>query len=332
MKKIILPLLIASCWLNTAAQSYTFSKSTATYTNLVGGTSLTNGLTWDDPALTIPLGFNFKIYGTTTNTIFNSDYWYGCALNAKDSSVSPLMLPFEVDIVDRGYDNLLGDGAAGGKSNISYLTTGASGSRIFKLEFSNVGFYGDLNDDDTCQDSANFQIWLYEGSNNVEFHYGSSGIANLAIAFEGEPGPGVGIWRNYDYDNDEFIGNGIALIGNAANPTSISDGSDTIPFLKGMIPYGTVYKFTYSNASTVKDIPFLETLITLSPVPAKAFINIETTLNYENDVKMIDATGKSISGFIENGKLDIAELPVGVYQLQLLVNSQIVQKRFVKSN
>jgi len=332
MKRIILTLLVSSLWLNIHAQSYTFSKTTGTYNHLSGSTSLTNGLMWDDPEFTIPIGFDVKIYGTTTNTLFTSIYWFGSGLNGKDSTVSPLMLPFNVDLVDRGFDDLLGEGSAGGLSNVSYLTTGSTGSRIFKLEFRNVGFYGDYSDDDTCQDSANFQIWMYEGSNDIEYRYGTSGIADLDVAFEFETGPGVGIWRFYDYNNDLFIGKGIALTGNASNPTSVSDGAATVPNLNGMIPDGTIYKFQYSNVSLVQDIPFLETQIKLSPIPAKSFLKIETTLNYDNQVMIVDAAGKSISAIVVEGKLGISDLPVGVYQLQLPVNSQIIQKRFVKYN
>jgi hypothetical protein len=39
---------------------YTFSKSSATYSNLTGSINLTFGKRWDDTLMTIPLGFNFK--------------------------------------------------------------------------------------------------------------------------------------------------------------------------------------------------------------------------------------------------------------------------------
>jgi hypothetical protein len=50
---------------------------------------------------------------------------------------------------------------------VSYLTTGALGSRIFTMQWYSVS---DLMNQ---ANNYNFQVKLYEGSNVIEFHYGT---------------------------------------------------------------------------------------------------------------------------------------------------------------
>ena len=78
--------------------------------------------------------------------------------------------------MDRGADTYIG------VSPISYATEGEAGSQIFKLQYKNAGFLGEEPDTSgLLPSSINFQIWFYEGSNDIEIHFGPS---NFAAPFE----------------------------------------------------------------------------------------------------------------------------------------------------
>ena len=124
-----------------SAQSYNFTKSTTTYTELSNATSLTNGETWDDPIFTIPLGFDFTFYDSTLNTVYLTDFFLGGALATAQSSatITGIIGPFDTDLIDRSYDDLIGE-APGGTSDIAYKTEGNAGSRICKIQWKMLGF------------------------------------------------------------------------------------------------------------------------------------------------------------------------------------------------
>ena len=56
---------------------YTMKVETLKYEHLLGGTSLNNGSTWDDPHYAIPLGFNFTYFNSKFSTIYLSDLGLG---------------------------------------------------------------------------------------------------------------------------------------------------------------------------------------------------------------------------------------------------------------
>jgi hypothetical protein len=87
------------------------------------------------------------------------------------------ILPFEADLIDRG--ELTGIS----QSPISYKMEGNAGSRILKIEWKNAGFVGEIGELGTLNDYVNFQVWLFEGSNDVEMHYGPNMVLNPAISY-----------------------------------------------------------------------------------------------------------------------------------------------------
>lgn len=168
---------------------YTFSKSSATYSNLIGSINLTSGKRWDDTLMTIPLGFNFKWALGNRNIdsiVIDTDGILYAPQDFNSSTDNPIrsMMPYEADMTDRGFNN-----SSAAVSPISYLTTGVAGSRICKIEFRNAGFYNDI----TTNDFINFQIWLYESTNIIEYRYGASNVANIPLSFDGRNGPYINL-------------------------------------------------------------------------------------------------------------------------------------------
>ena len=115
---------------------YDFSVEQGVYTPLQNAISANNGMVWDDPSIEAPLGFDFQFFGQTASTL----YWYGgTAFNVfgLPANTTPLIIAYGSDLIDRGYDVGIS------QSPISYKTEGSPGNRIFKMEWSNAGFYDD---------------------------------------------------------------------------------------------------------------------------------------------------------------------------------------------
>ncbi len=144
----------------TASVPYNYNYSTAPYANLGNNATLILGNTgWDDTLarFSLPADFNFKYQGALVSD-WALDTYGGLFLNGFDTVVgTPALLGIQSDYIDNG------------RSKISYALSGATGSRIATIEFRNMGFYNG-----TAADSANFQIWLYEGLNKIEYHAGPS--------------------------------------------------------------------------------------------------------------------------------------------------------------
>jgi hypothetical protein len=184
-KNYILALLIVTlCSAELNAQAYQLTYSNSTYVPLTGGTSMNNGLTWDDLAYKVPFGFTFQIAGRSHDTLQTSGaaYWLG---DSAFAGLGSYLVPFNLDLVDRAYVDSLGEGRPNGLSPMSFQTTGASGSRILKIQYENAGFYEELNVFGTTIDSINYQVWFYEGTNEVEVRFGSNSMRNDSLVYYG---------------------------------------------------------------------------------------------------------------------------------------------------
>jgi len=168
---VILLLLINS---NTRAQfRYSFKDTSATYVPLIGGTSLNGTTIWDEQKYVAPMPFSWTMDSSfTLNSLkLKLSGYPGIVVDtAATNNVNGFFFG-DFDIADRG---LLSGTAS--YSPIRYLTAGTAPNRIFKVELSNAGFWNEPDLYLTMNDYFNWQIWIYEGSQIVEFHYGPSQI------------------------------------------------------------------------------------------------------------------------------------------------------------
>lgn len=323
MKKIITLFFLLGTIL-VQAQTYTLESSNEPYEDLVGSTSLNNGQVWDDPAFTVPLGFEFTIGNFTFDTLFIIDEGLGGGIsNLAEVTTSPasFIIPVGQDIIDLGYD------ADTSMSEISFLTTGDAGSRILKIEYNNIGFI----DDPAVSDFMNFQVWLYETSNTLEYRYGLSQIDSPNDSFEELSGPIVGFIPNANLDDGILFSEGYLLEGDPANPTLVvlpigDEDIDDIA-LGGVIPDGTVYSFI---VETLGVTAFSETELVLYPNPATDFLNIQ---NFEpgSAYQVFNNLGQQIKVQIDNsGVVNIENLRTGFYTLQLETPQGNVVEKFMK--
>jgi len=321
MKKILLTGLLLSLF-TVNAQVYTFNAFNEPYQDLVNSTSLNDGEVWDDPEYQISIGFDFTISTHTFNTIYIVDWTAGGELstNVNETGVLPIMSPIGQDIVDRG------DGTSVSQSNISYKTEGDVGSRILKIEWNNAGFW----EDETQNDFINFQMWLYESSNIIEYRYGVSEINNPANSFEGEAGPVVTLIPSIDLDSGDLIEDAYLLEGTPANPNFVvvTPGDEYEgDFLQGAIPSGTVYSF---NPGTLSSEEYNTIEFKMYPNPVDSELNILLSTQAYN-VTFFNSLGQHLS-LVENtkGVFDVSSLNSGIYFVEIKTNTGNIVKRLIK--
>jgi hypothetical protein len=139
----------------TYSTDVAYTPISAAATELIGSTG------WDDETVPFTLPFQFYFAGKMVQSWVMDTYGGLHPVGANDNADQPPILGFYSDYVDRG------------NSWIGYEVSGATGSRIAKIEFRNMGYFADT----LLADSASFQIWLYEGNNKIEYHAGPSKVA-----------------------------------------------------------------------------------------------------------------------------------------------------------
>ena len=189
--------------------TYTLTVLNEPYVELTGATSLNNGDIWDDPSYFASIGFPFEINGHPVSSLTFAGVGSLFVANVTDPDIVTGLFPYENDILDRGYVSGVSE------SPISYKVEGTAPNRIFKLEIKNAGSYYEYEAFGTTDMFFNHQLWLYEGSNQIEFRYGPSSIDDPGIWYA-DGGAFVGL-TDVDINTDEYI-NAHILTGPASAP------------------------------------------------------------------------------------------------------------------
>jgi hypothetical protein len=163
--------------------AYQFSYATgADYTPLGNNaTELIGSTDWDDEVVPFTLPFDFYYQGTLVKSWVMDTYGGLYPVDRYTAGSIPPIAAFYSDYTDRG------------DSRVDYEITGNTGNRIAKVEFKDVGYFSDLQKNDF----ANFQIWLYEGSNRIEYRAGASSITEGRFNVSGEYGDLIITGLNY---------------------------------------------------------------------------------------------------------------------------------------
>ena len=329
MKTLTITIAILICSVfSLKSQTYLFQTFNATYTELVNPISLNNSDIWEMPDYIIPIGFDFWYFHSTVDTL----YFFETApamlsTSDEEGGFHKIIIPFGASLVDRGY------GTAHSLSPLSYELSGEIGNKIFKLEWKNVGFLFEYYDNNTLNDYANFQLWLYEASGNIEMHYGPTSISHPELAYAGETGPSVSLIPKYDYDPDTISSASLWLYGNPNAPVIIE--SDNYFNLDGTISPNTVYQFnnlTVSSPGNITEIPLV------FPNPVKDILNLrlDKIIASPATVYICDITGRIVYDASINmtkaGDLQIpvSDLTSGIFQLIIKQGQETYTSRFVK--
>lgn len=324
MKKHFLLVAIAALLFTSQATkaqfNYNLTVSNQAYQPLTGATTVNGTTAWHDQIYSVPLGFNFNIDGRVINKfIFMS------SLVATDTAgtISGFFIS-GTDLIDRGV--LTGTS----KSPIRYTVSGTTGSRIFKIEFFNAGFGDEYDMHHTATDSLNLQVWMYEGTNVLELHYGSSLMTHYSDYFH--PDPYIGFVRDVTFTTGSFKAMYV-LKGNPTAPT-IDSLSLSHPSA-GLASYpasGTVYKYTPKGNVGINNIKLPE-YIKIYPTVCSSDLVIENGIDEAINSTIISIDGKiMISKPIYRGKtnVDVSTLPPGIYMIRIELQEGTSISKFVK--
>lgn len=328
MKKITTLCFLLAFSVISAQIEYDLTVLNEAYVNLEDSTPLSNGEVWDDPGYVVPLGFDFQIGSLTVDTVFISDDGLGGLVATNPTIDGPevgLFAPILQDIIDRG------DGSSTSLSPVSFRIDGSVGNRILKLEWNNTGFF----DNSDLQDFVNFQLWLYESGNVIEYRYGPSMINSPNESFEGLSGLQIALIPLLP--NDDVEGNleqeAYILSGDPLNPDlivlSTSDDFDNAESIAitGAVPEGTVYRFS-SEQLSLEDESIIE--VNVYPNPTTDFFKIESALA-SYSVHIYNAAGQQISEvFAPMGLYDVSNLSKGVYFVKVFSDTGVTTKRLIK--
>jgi hypothetical protein len=328
MNKILLLLLTGLLSTGLFAQNdleYDFSVLDKNYSDLENPIPLSGSQNWDDPAYVAPLGFDFEI-GNQSFQNLEKISSIGVVISAGEIFSSgdtlPIMSLMDFDLISRTSAN------GGSSSPISYKTTGSPGNRIFKWEWKNAGFFEGLE-----SEFINFQLWVFEADNSIEFHYGPQNI-NGVTSDNGNPGPMVffvPLFETSQNGDEQFLSPLYYLEGDPTNPNLITltnpDPSAAPPgSLDQMPPDGTVYRFEPTSLS----VEFNQKLsLKLFPNPTSDFLTIKSEVTVEK-VGVFNLLGQKLIESSCQNKISVENLQAGVYLLKIETSQGAVTRRFVK--
>ncbi len=313
MKIIITIILITiGCVKNTLAQPFfNFTSSEVKYENLEKPFSLWPDQYWDAPTgqaryVILPFSFNFlgvdysNVWVSKSGAItffhpqtFLANVVYLLNTRLKEKNVNA---PFASSI-NIQFDSLINQ-------------------KIFKIEYKNVGF---MKSKDTS-DYANFQVWLYEGTNEIEIRYGK--IKADTSAWLQSIGPYVGIGK----DEQKTL----ALLGGNPNNPKYLIHRDT--FLLDFPKENTIYQFKPIK-NKIQEVDFINS-IQIYPNPCLSSINIEFNSNEAKKVEIWDLDGQFLKSIELEGyksEIDLSDLNSGIYLVSINLDEQKVFRKIVLS-
>ncbi len=249
MKKIyilILSFFLVATITNAQIGAYSFANSTSPFATIVGGTGTTAVTisSMDDgisAAQTIPFTFIFGGNNFTTFKI-NSNGWLNIDASSTSTTNYSALNGSDNNVIS-GFNRDL-NGTLTTATSYYVQTVGTTPNQITKIEWVGIKSYsGSVN-----PATGNFQIWLYQGSNVVEIHYGgftsSSGRTTAATCQVGLRGVSTSAADVKSLTN----------VGTWASPTQSSSSTATCAmgtFAAPLLPdNGRTYTFTPPSGCT----------------------------------------------------------------------------------
>jgi len=315
--------------INGNSQSYGFTKTTANYTAITNSISINNGVIWDDPDYSIPTGFTYQLFGSSYDSIYMGVGLGGYIVPSKDLSrlPMPLILLTSADLVDRG--ELSSNNIS--LSPLSYSTSGNVGSRIFKLQYNNAGFYNDIyTNQGLSTDYINMQMWIYESNGNIEYHFGASNVTQPFLDYDGS-GPSHGLSPSIDIPTAKLSNNSILLTGLANSPNAVIDS--TYIKVNGTPPNGTVYRFINGGTVSVKELlqsNQINLAIYPNPTTQAVSMNIDQNDLISNIVSIYNMNGQLVSIKEYQSNIEVSELNNGTYFLEVFTKEGRGVAKFIK--
>lgn len=305
---------------------YEFTLDSGAYNFLTDNISLNNGEVWDNPYYVIDLDFPLYIYDSLATYLAIEDEGNGLATYYYDVDKELLhgLAPFSTDGIDRGY--LSGTSL----SPLSYKIIGESGSRILIVEWRNIGSFDEMDALGTLEMFMNYQVWLYEGSNTIEYRYGPSMIDQPAVFYYMEPGPFVGLAAIEFVDLIYYALQ--TLEGPASNPVLVNhQNASNTKTLTGTPPEGQIYRF--GPISTSIQSPTLEKPIVLIAGADHATLALNMD-GYSAPVTIYDMQGRAVwsdRNYMPLTPISVQQFMAGMYVIQVETPGGVQVLKFIRS-
>ncbi len=324
MKKVFISFSILLA-LHTKAQPLpmVFTVLEESYLNLENDTIISVG-NWDDGNWTVPIGFDFDyMQQTHQEVIFTGPAGgFDCEL-----IFGPWNGNVAYDIICPALLDVKESASIEDVSNISYIIDGDAPNRIFKLQWKNCALNGDVGE--TMR--VNFQMWLNETTNAIDFRYGPSIDFNIgATGFIGLP---IYLGNNW---NNSIIGNNCTglwnMSGEPSNPdfnfAFASNDLFSDEHLNNLPPMNTVYHFdAIVNVSEIENGKLLlYPTMAMDKIKLMSNFPIQTLTIYDQQGRAVKQSTVKAS----NAEIEIVELKAGIYTVLCSIQSGVATKRFVK--
>lgn len=285
MKKITLLTILFAVFTVNAQNFYNFSEFQQDYQDLQEPISINNGQVWYwDTFSEVTMPFNFSVGGQPVDRfLFDDDNFVLLAPGVNYATTETGVYYLAISslwVQDRSYSTGVST------SPISYKVEGEDGNRILKLEVKNAGLeetlYLGISEDSFY---VNYQVWVYEADQSIEFRYGEHNVTDTEYVTEGE-----GILIGFG-DNNQ-----ISLVsGNVESPVYAEYTEDTLPMdgytLNAHPANGTVYRFTPSGTASVPGFALAK--MELYPNPASSTLYLKSDTAFSS-YTVYDVTGKII--------------------------------------
>jgi len=276
--------------------------------------SASKGVVWvEDTTFNIPIGFNFFFLDhelaqagiNQTNLFMPQRAYYIAAFG-------------NFLMYDRGNDH----GGLISLSPINYVidSSGGTGAKILKIQWLNAGYFFDTSM------FLNVQVWLYQGSNNIEIRYGTSNV-NLDKSQVFGCGPLVGLAKVDTVSRVETYE--LYLQGDEHNPDTVGVGDTGRRCLYNVPMPGIIYRFIYHDRLGIA--PSINSGFSIFPNPTEAKLNINLAENSPALFEISDISGRTISkqNLYASSVTDLSFLPIGVYIAKLSQSGNMYYQKLV---
>lgn len=230
---LLIPLLFCVWSAYALVSEYSFTQSNVPYTDISTGTVLASGIQDNSLyAIAPPFDFVYNYTFVTQMAMFRDGY-----LSINSGTTNFNTNPISSTLTGTGLISPLGHSMRGGTyGELRWDVLGEAPYRYAVYQWKNWRSWSGSADD-----SLNFQVIIYETTNNIAFHYGSftwvsTFGANCQVGLRGE--------SNADFINRQTTSNWIATSAGTSNDATCMMSPSLYP------PLGTKFIFNYPTSTT----------------------------------------------------------------------------------
>jgi hypothetical protein len=229
----------------------------------------------------VSIGFDFELGGKAFSQVMaltDGDLSFEDFINHPESVIAASV--FAANLIDK-------DVNTDENSLLRYVVDGNAGNRILKIEYNNLGLATGAP-----EDYVNFQVWLYEGSNSIEYRYGPMQINDPGAAFGGVGGIVAGL-AELEFNNETF--SGLLLKNDPTEPDTVLLQNAEQLFglnLQGFPEEGTLYRFCPQGvncagaATATLEAGLVGKSVQLFPNPANQYCSLTFELEGKADCRV----------------------------------------------